>query len=53
MMTAAVADISNQGFENRTFECLKCGHSEVRTMVADPLATGAAKGWISGLAPPE
>jgi len=36
------------GFEHRTFECLKCGHSETRRLAADPVKTHAADGWLKG-----
>jgi hypothetical protein len=36
------------GMETRAFECLKCGHRETRSIVADPMKTGNATGWISG-----
>jgi hypothetical protein len=36
------------GMEKRTFECLKCHHSETREMVADPLQSEDVTGWISG-----
>jgi len=42
------------GFEDRTFECMKCGHAETRRMVADPLASPAAAGWSHvDLKPPQ
>ena len=41
-------------FEDRTFECIKCGHIETRRMVADPLASPPAVAWAKGeLKPPE
>ncbi len=43
-----------EGFEDRTFECMKCGHAETRRMVADPLASPAAVAWSNdGPKPPD
>jgi hypothetical protein len=50
MITAAVA-AGPQGFEQRTFECRKCGHTETGMMASDPFQSGAA-GWIAGELPP-
>jgi hypothetical protein len=36
------------GFEDRTFECLKCGHVETMRLSADAFKTGGADGWLSG-----
>jgi hypothetical protein len=42
-----------EGFEHRTFECLKCGHTEEKVVAADPLKSDAV-GWVnSELKPPE
>ena len=46
MVTSAVSD-GPAGFEQRTFECTKCGHSETRTVVSDPLKS-VAVGWTEG-----
>jgi hypothetical protein len=46
MLTLGVEDAAD-GFENRTFGCRKCHHSETRLLAADPMKTGAA-GWLSG-----
>jgi tRNA(Ile2) C34 agmatinyltransferase TiaS len=46
MRTAGVSD-GPDGFENRAFECAKCGHKETRTLASDPLKTNAV-GWLSG-----
>jgi hypothetical protein len=46
MRTASVRS-GPGGFENRAFECPKCGHSETRKLAADPLKTDAL-GWLSG-----
>jgi hypothetical protein len=46
MLTSGVEDVPD-GFENRTFECRKCHHTETRLLVADPLRTGTV-GWLSG-----
>jgi hypothetical protein len=51
MITSAIAD-GPEGFEQRTFECAKCGHTEMRTMASDPLNSNAV-GWTEGeLRPP-
>jgi hypothetical protein len=47
MMSTAVAPAA-RGFEDRTFGCMKCGCSETRKMVADPVIIGAADGWLNG-----
>ena len=36
------------GMELRGFECLRCGNAAARHMVADPIKSGEAVGWISG-----
>jgi hypothetical protein len=36
-----------EGFEHRTFECSKCGHSEKKILACDPLKSDAV-GWLSG-----
>jgi tRNA(Ile2) C34 agmatinyltransferase TiaS len=46
MRTAGVSD-GPDGFENRAFECAKCGHKETRTLASDPLKSDAV-GWLSG-----
>ena len=46
LTTATMADAD--GFEKRTFECLKCHHVEIGLTVADPIKSSAVKGWISG-----
>jgi hypothetical protein len=46
MLTTKVANAPD-GFENRTFECPKCHHTETRLLSADPLKGGAA-GWLAG-----
>jgi hypothetical protein len=52
MLTVGVED-ARGGFENRTFECLKCHHTETRLLAADPMKTGTT-GWLLGeLARPE
>jgi hypothetical protein len=47
MITASV-EPARKGFEIRTFECLKCGNRETKTMAADPVTSGIAKGWLDG-----
>lgn len=36
-----------EGFEHRTLECLKCGHTEKKVEPLDPLKSDAA-GWTRG-----
>jgi hypothetical protein len=52
MISTAVTDAA-EGFEDRTFECIKCGHVETRRMVADPLASPVVVAWTNtSLKPP-
>src|SRR5258705_11618499 len=55
-MRMITADLSSgpEGFEHRTFECSRCGHTETRVVASDPLQTDAI-GWTSGSSrrPPE
>jgi hypothetical protein len=46
MTTAAVSD-RPEGYEHRTFECLKCTVTETRTLASDPLKSDALR-WLSG-----
>jgi hypothetical protein len=48
-MRMLTVDISSspEGFEHRTFECLKCGHTENKILACDPLKSDAI-GWLSG-----
>jgi hypothetical protein len=46
MVTAEVCS-GPEGFERRTFECLKCGHTESQILACDPLKSNAV-GWLSG-----
>jgi len=46
MLTTDVAP-GPDGFESRTFECLRCNHTEKRILAPDPLKS-AALGWLSG-----
>jgi hypothetical protein len=41
-----------EGFERRTFECRKCGHTESKVIARDPLKSEAV-GWLSGELGPE
>jgi transcription elongation factor Elf1 len=53
-MMSTKVDAETDGFEYRTFECRKCGHSEVRRMAVDPLASLPVVAWTKGeLKPPE
>jgi hypothetical protein len=36
-----------EGFEHRTFECLKCGHTNEKVLACDPLKSNAP-GWLLG-----
>jgi hypothetical protein len=51
MITAAVV-AGPQGFEQRTFECRKCGHTETAMTACDPLERGTAGGIAGELRPP-
>lgn len=46
MVSTAVTDAA-EGFEDRTFECMRCGHVETRQMVADPLVSPAPVTWTN------
>jgi hypothetical protein len=48
-MRMVTADVSSgpEGFEHRTFDCLKCGHTESKVIACDPLKSDAV-GWLSG-----
>jgi hypothetical protein len=46
MITAAVSD-GTEGFEHRTFECLRCAHTDIKVMASDPLRSNAV-GWLEG-----
>jgi hypothetical protein len=48
-MRMVTTDVSAgpEGFEHRTFECLKCGQTESKVMPCDPLRSKAV-GWLSG-----
>jgi hypothetical protein len=48
------ADVSSgpEGFERRTFECRKCGHTEIRIIACDPLRSDAVGWTASELRPP-
>ena len=52
MLTAA-GEEGPEGFEHRSFECAKCGHSEQNVIASDPMKTNAL-GWRnSDLYPPK
>jgi hypothetical protein len=46
-MISIAVTAAAEGFEDRTFECRKCGHIETRQMVADPLISPAAVTWTN------
>jgi hypothetical protein len=46
MLSTSVAPAPD-GMEERTFECLKCHHVEIRSTQAAPLKTDAV-GWLAG-----
>jgi hypothetical protein len=53
MVSTAVAATAD-GFDDRTFECTKCGHVGTRRMIADPLGSPTAVAWSSAsVKPPE
>jgi Zn ribbon nucleic-acid-binding protein len=52
-MVTAVVEEEPEGFEHRSFECSRCGHSEQNVFASDPMNTNAF-GWLnSGLHPPK
>ena len=53
-MVSTAVTAAAEGFEDRTFECMKCGHVETRRMLADPLVLPTAVARTNaGLQPPE
>jgi hypothetical protein len=46
MVTTDVS-LGPEGFEHRTFECLKCGHTNSKMIACDPLRSDAI-GWLLG-----
>jgi hypothetical protein len=53
-MISIAVTAAAKGFEDRTFECMKCGHVETRLLVADPLVSPTALAWTNaGLKPPD
>jgi hypothetical protein len=46
MLTVAIRP-GPEGFEHRTFECLRCGHTEKKILACDPLRSSAV-GWLAG-----
>ena len=52
-MVSTAVTTPEVGFEDRTFECMKCRHAETRRMVVDPLTSPDAIAWTEGsLTPP-
>jgi hypothetical protein len=49
MMTADVSS-GPEGFEHRTFECSRCGHTETRVVACDSRQPDAM-GWTNGEPP--
>jgi hypothetical protein len=54
-MVSTAVTAAADGFEDRTFECAKCGHAETRRMLMDPPASPAAvTAWRNAdMKPPE
>lgn len=52
MVTTALVE-GPEGFEHRTFECQRCGHSEKTVVVVDPLKSDAVGRTDSELRPPQ
>jgi hypothetical protein len=44
MITTAVSEVP-EGFEHRSLECLKCGHSENKLVATGPMMPSD---WING-----
>jgi len=51
-MMAISIDEGPEGFEHRTFDCLKCDHSEKQVIAVDPVKSSAV-GWTAGEARPK
>jgi|1186.fasta_scaffold360557_2 hypothetical protein len=51
-MRMITADVSSgaEGFEHRTFECSRCGHTETRVVASDSRQADAI-GWTNGEPP--
>jgi hypothetical protein len=53
-MVSTAVTAAADGFDDRTFECTKCGHVETRRMLADPVVSPAAAAWTNAdLKPPQ
>jgi DNA-directed RNA polymerase subunit M/transcription elongation factor TFIIS len=53
-MVSTAVTAAADGFDDRTFECTKCGHVETRWMLADPVVSPAAAAWTNAdLKPPQ
>jgi hypothetical protein len=52
MLTTAICD-DPEGFEHRTFKCLKCAHTDERVLASDPSNSTAASWAQSDLRPPK
>ena len=47
-MVSTKVPAAEDGLEDRTFECLKCGQVETRRIIADPLVSPTAVAWTEG-----
>lgn len=53
-MISAAVTAAAKGFEDRTFECTRCGYVETRLLIADPLVSPTAIAWTNaGLKRPD
>lgn len=46
-MISAAVTAAAKGFEDRTFECTRCGYVETRMLIADPLVSPTAIAWTN------
>ncbi|QDW41643.1 response regulator [Bradyrhizobium sp. KBS0727] len=53
-MISAAVTAAAKGFEDRTFECTRCGYVETKLLIADPLVSPTAIAWTNaGLKRPD